>query len=326
MGRMINIFDLSVGMSGNRLITDRPHRDGSPVRRNYSDAPKEMLDPVGSHVEDKSTVKEPRRGSPNKKSSGTPMKMLIAQEMSKDTEPKRKPHNVVARLMGLDTLPAQQPSRNAQRSFPEVHPHDSYTQSRMMRHQSQENGLEDDIHSGSYTSLEQGDYRDVYEVQHQSSRINHFKDQSPRKGISNEIPNEKKMALVRQKFVEAKRLSTDEKLRQSKEFQDALEVLSSNRDLFLRFLQEPSSLLSKHLHELQSVAQPPQTKRITVLKPSKTVEMNGLAGLDFGNEKQTKTQYQAPEMNQWDSNEKNKPCWSQELSHQRTEVTLNIQE
>ncbi|KAK1283915.1 hypothetical protein QJS10_CPB21g00191 [Acorus calamus] len=315
MGRMINIFDLSVGMSGNRLITDRPHRDGSPVRRNYSDAPKEMLDPVGSHVEDKSTVKEPRRGSPNKKSSGTPMKMLIAQEMSKDTEPKRKPHNVVARLMGLDTLPAQQPSRNAQRSFPED---DEASESG--------NGLEDDIHSGSYTSLEQGDYRDVYEVQHQSSRINHFKDQSPRKGISNEIPNEKKMALVRQKFVEAKRLSTDEKLRQSKEFQDALEVLSSNRDLFLRFLQEPSSLLSKHLHELQSVAQPPQTKRITVLKPSKTVEMNGLAGLDFGNEKQTKTQYQAPEMNQWDSNEKNKPCWSQELSHQRTEVTLNIQE
>ncbi|KAF5959438.1 hypothetical protein HYC85_000647 [Camellia sinensis] len=52
------------------------------------------------------------------------------------------------------------------------------------------------------------------------------------------------MALVRQKFIEAKRLATDEKLRQSKQFQDVLEVLSSNKDLFVKFLQEPNSLFS----------------------------------------------------------------------------------
>ena len=54
---------------------------------------------------------------------------------------------------------------------------------------------------------------------------------------------EKKMALVRQKFMEAKRLSTDERLRQSKEFQDALEVLSSNKDLLLKILQEPNTFI-----------------------------------------------------------------------------------
>ncbi|GJQ93105.1 hypothetical protein Tco_0004244, partial [Tanacetum coccineum] len=43
------------------------------------------------------------------------------------------------------------------------------------------------------------------------------------------------MALVRETFMEAKRLSTDEKLRQSKQFEDALEFLSSNKDVFLKF-------------------------------------------------------------------------------------------
>lgn len=28
LGRMVNLFDLSAGMTGNRLLTDKPHRDG----------------------------------------------------------------------------------------------------------------------------------------------------------------------------------------------------------------------------------------------------------------------------------------------------------
>lgn len=28
LGRMVNLFDLSSGITGNRLLTDKPHRDG----------------------------------------------------------------------------------------------------------------------------------------------------------------------------------------------------------------------------------------------------------------------------------------------------------
>lgn len=28
LGRMVNLFDLSVGTTGSRLLTDKPHRDG----------------------------------------------------------------------------------------------------------------------------------------------------------------------------------------------------------------------------------------------------------------------------------------------------------
>lgn len=29
LGRMVNLFDLSSGFSGNKLLTDKPHRDGN---------------------------------------------------------------------------------------------------------------------------------------------------------------------------------------------------------------------------------------------------------------------------------------------------------
>ncbi|CAA7390613.1 unnamed protein product [Spirodela intermedia] len=210
MGGMINIFSSSAGMAGTKMLTDRPHRDGSlPARR----------------------------------SGGTPMKMLIAHEMSKETENKQKPPGVVARLMGLDALPAQQPAASPQGEA-------------LVRGQ-QEKSAQQDV------------CKDVYEVWPQQPQPSYCRDQQL------PLPSEKRMDLVRQKFMEAKRLATDQRLLQSKEFQDALEVLSSNRDLFLKFLEEPNSLFSHHLQELQGSPEAmaaPQTKRITVLKPSKSVE------------------------------------------------------
>ncbi|XP_056844800.1 uncharacterized protein LOC108808119 [Raphanus sativus] len=79
----------------------------------------------------------------------------------------------------------------------------------------------------------------------------------------------KKLDLVRRKFMEAKRLVTDDKLHGSKEFQEALQVLSSNKDLFVELLQESNSFLSHDLSDFQPVSPHPDAKRITVLRPSK---------------------------------------------------------
>ena len=81
---------------------------------------------------------------------------------------------------------------------------------------------------------------------------------------------------------------TDEKLRQTKEFQDALEVLSSNRELFLKFLEEPNSTFSQHLYNFQSLSLPPEKKRITVLRPSKMVDKEKFAGIGKKGDRQTK--------------------------------------
>ncbi|KAL4558603.1 hypothetical protein LXL04_036804 [Taraxacum kok-saghyz] len=180
----------------------------------------------------------------------TPIKTLIAQEMSKEDDCKQSPSNLVAKLMGLDALP---PQHHQQPVSPPFRHHSRHSRSHS-------ESLLELSHQSRHEITEE--CKDVYEIWQQHGNNNN----------NNYSNNNNKMALIREKFMEAKRLSTDEKLRQSKQFQDALEVLSSNKDLFLKFLQEPDSLFSQHLYNLQSLPPPPDSRRITVLRPSKLVD------------------------------------------------------
>lgn len=174
-------------------------------------------------------VQDLRNGGVN----GTPMKMLLEQEMSKEIEFKLGSTNLVAKLMGLDSFPQTQPAPR------------SNSNPRLKR------------------SLSHGEYKDVYEIWQKSDELSNGVE-----GLS-----KKKLDIVREKFLEAKRLVTDDKLRHSKEFQEAMEVLSSNKELFLEFLQESNNLFSHHLHSFQSTVPqtPEKSTRITILKPSKTI-------------------------------------------------------
>lgn len=303
LGRMVNLFDLSTGISGNRLLTDKPHRDGAMLSRSRSDVARIMTSPNADQIEDKPVVSELRRTSSNKNANGTPMKALIAQEMSKEVESKHNRPNVVAKLMGLDALPLQQSSSAAQRSHSKGYSRHSLSHSSIpvdcweQDHVFLDNQMQSEVNK----CQEQNECKDVYEIWQQSQRTSYSRDSSMQKGRCNENISETKMALVRQKFMEAKRLATDEKLRQSKEFQDALEVLSTNRDLFLRFLQEPNSLFSQQLYDLQTIPQPPETKRITVLKPSKVVD-DKFEGSGEKSDKQAKNPTQMVQATGWEKN------------------------
>lgn len=315
LGRMVNLFDLSTGIAGNRLLTDKPHRDGAMLSRSQSDVARILTSPPhADQIEDKPVVSELRRTSSNKNANGTPMKTLIAQEMSKEVESKHNRPNVVAKLMGLDALPPLHSRSAAQRSHSKGYsrhslshsstPVDCWEQDRVF--------LDNRTQSEVNKCQEQNECKDVYEIWQQSQRTSYSRDSSMQKGRCNENISEAKMALVRQKFMEAKRLATDEKLRQSKEFQDALEVLSTNRDLFLRFLQEPNSLFSQQLYDLQTTP-PPETKRITVLRPSKVVD-DKYEGSGEKSDKQVKNPTQVVQATGW---ERNSPVYSPVCSNQK---------
>ncbi|KAH6771290.1 hypothetical protein C2S52_016093 [Perilla frutescens var. hirtella] len=267
LGRMVNLFELNIGVSPNRLLTDKPHRDGSPVSRSRSDV--SSMSPSLDQIEEKVIVSEYTNTFTNKKTNVTPMKMLIAQEMCREVDSRRTPPNLVAKLMGLDSLPQQEPTSAMPRSHFKGHPrcHSEIP----MSNWEQQNGF--------FHYVEPDEYKDVYEIWQQSKKFTH-------KGRYEETTKDKKMAFVRQKFVEAKRLSMDGKLRQSKQFQDALEVLNSNKDLFLKCLQEPNSVFSQQLYDLQSIPPPPETKRITVLRPSKLAGSHNVARAGNREEKQ----------------------------------------
>lgn len=190
----------------------------------------------------------------------TPMKLLLAEEMSKEVEYRRRSPSVIAKLMGLDALPTQQPVHRQQKKV------SNRCSQRMESVRFQEQSPSH--YSFQKNSTEKHQFKDVFEVMESSNAAKHSS-QLVQKGMETSKPTDTKMDFIRKKFTDAKRLSTDENLRQSKEFHDALEALNSNKDLLLRFLQEPDSLFNKHLHNLNVVPTSPQPSHIRVSNPTR---------------------------------------------------------
>ncbi|KAH0456170.1 hypothetical protein IEQ34_014077 [Dendrobium chrysotoxum] len=220
--------------------------------------------------------------------------MLIAQEWSSAFESKETSPGVVAKLMGLSKLPIQQKVQTSKRKLQEIDSHDSLNRSSQDYWLPKECSCNHQMHYRSECCMHEK-CKDVYKVkQYLSSNgqvKNHYlQHEDCHDNLQHEDCHDnlmdKRMALVHEKFIIAKRLATNKRLIQSKEFKDALEVLSSNKDLFLRFLEEPNSLISKQLEEIQQIISlGSQTKRITVLKPTtsfdsdhdKSMSKNGCA-------------------------------------------------
>ncbi|XP_010253349.1 PREDICTED: uncharacterized protein LOC104594654 isoform X2 [Nelumbo nucifera] len=196
-----------------------------------------------------------------KQAGGTPMKKLLAEELSKEVESRRRTPSVIARLMGLDALPSPHPVHKQQKKFSQT-----YLQRRASIG-SNEKTPPYEAPSLRLGTNDQQEFKDVFEVL-EASKVAKKTNLIFQKEKAHVKQRDEKMALIRENFMDAKRLSTDEKLQHSMEFQDALEVLDSNKDLLLKFLQEPDSLFTKHLHDLQSVPPAQLSAHVTILKPS----------------------------------------------------------
>ncbi|CAL5415857.1 unnamed protein product [Camellia sinensis] len=171
--------------------------------------------------------------SSSRRVTSTPTKKLLVEEMSNETESKRRPSSVIARLMGLDELPPQQPLHRQ--------------------------------HKGK-DSMAQQECNDKYEVL-ETSKVE--RSSYPTKRTTNSKLSEAEMAFIQQKFMAAKCLSTNVKLHNSKEFCDMLDMLDANKDLLIKFLQQPDSLFTKHLVDLQGVALRSKCSHMANVDPSK---------------------------------------------------------
>ncbi|KAJ6804809.1 uncharacterized protein M6B38_184870 [Iris pallida] len=245
-----------IGGLGRKTIGVPPHL--SPARRadvegndqfrrriNYSKITSDSSSSNGSCIEEKSFTSD----SQQRKACGRPIKALIHEEMLREKETRRSSPSVIAKLMGLDTLPPAQVLDKQQKD---------------MRSYSRRTTYAEDISHRRRNSEQE--FKDVFEIK-DSLKVEKNRNQPP--GAPWSKRNETDVAFIKQKFMEAKRLSTDETLQNSKEFNDALEVLDSNKDLFLQFLQEPNSLFTKHLNDLKCFSPSPRESRITILRSSK---------------------------------------------------------
>ncbi|XVF10588.1 hypothetical protein REPUB_Repub07fG0195300 [Reevesia pubescens] len=95
--------------------------------------------------------------------------------------------------------------------------------------------------------------------------------------------NEAVEAFVSRKLTDGVNLSRNEVVNRSTNFIDALEILNSNKELFMKLLQDPNSLLVKHIQDLrdsQAKKKQPQSSskaKISQCQPKEAGECEGPA-------------------------------------------------
>ncbi|URE07599.1 hypothetical protein MUK42_19296 [Musa troglodytarum] len=201
----------------------------------------------------------------SKKAAEIPMKEAIDEE-----EDIRCPApSLVARLMGLDTLPSSVrewknmedcckaiTSKSTSVNCICIHPNDR---------------------SQFRSTDEKQVFKDVFEVTETSKIKKHWNHTNSRKMLGCR-GNEAGMDPTNQNFRDAKCLSNHDLLQNGKTFNDAFEVSDLSKDLFLELLQDPNSFLAKHNVDLRHSPLSPHRSKITVLKPSKSIKHRSSEG------------------------------------------------
>ncbi|CAN7128428.1 unnamed protein product [Brassica rapa subsp. narinosa] len=237
----MNRYRVSEHSSRDRLASPLPTSPQGKKQTHKLKSPRSSSPEFHSfHFEKALSENKLHQDSAHQTKTGLPMKSLLAQEMSKQTEPKRRSPSIIARLMGLDVLPPQSSSHRQQKPV----------------ENQQGSSCDGNKSLARRSSKEEQKFKDVFEVL-DAKRAEGNGNLYHQGRVKAANLTQAEMAFIRQKFMEAKRLSTDEKLRHSKEFNDALEALDSNKDLLLKFLQQPDSLFTKHLHDLQTTPHKP---------------------------------------------------------------------
>ncbi|CAM0907412.1 unnamed protein product [Alopecurus aequalis] len=198
-----------------------------------------------------------------KRAGGTPMKMLIDDEVSRDVTARHTSPGIVGRLMGLDLMPSSgvhsQDTRNGSRSQG-MSPGSCSDKSGNC---SDKYALCGDVPCRTSTD-EIPEFKDVFEVM-DATRM---KNRNRNTCSGHDKANSADLSFVRQKFMDAKRLSTDESFQRSSEFNNALEALVSNKDVLMEILQESNDVAASDLSGLRC-SPSSGVNRITLLKPSR---------------------------------------------------------
>ncbi|CAL0299609.1 unnamed protein product [Lupinus luteus] len=215
----------------------------------------------GDGVADKDSFSFKFGWKSSKQQSGTPIKKLIAEEMTGETESKRRSPGVVARLMGLDGLPFQQSTNKQHKGSSENHlQRATQLEKNRCRGTSYDGGR-----SSRRSSKDQQEFKDVFEVS-DIAKVESYR--YSMQGSSDLKITNAEMSFIEQKFMDAKRLATFQDLQSSKDFLDTLEVLDSNKDLLLKYFKQPDSLFKKHLNDLQAAPSESRLGHVEAIKLS----------------------------------------------------------
>ncbi|CAN6353547.1 unnamed protein product [Urochloa humidicola] len=236
-------------------------------KRGFKRAKKAMLPPMDAPRGEDNL----REGFSNK-SNVIPVK----KEAPKQVEFTHCSPGIVARLMGLDTVP--RPKKVLDRCQSDIH-------ANLQRHLS---GVVQEVACASsgdqpcnVSSGELPALKDVFEVTEMENMATHelLQPQNEEQYLRN---LEADLEFVRQKFLDAKRLATDEGHRNSKEFSEALDILHSKKDAFLEILEENKTAMSGfsgHILSCSGLQCSPHTSSTTAAESSDQEILCSMAGV-----------------------------------------------
>ncbi|CAN1142833.1 hypothetical protein LINPERHAP2_LOCUS13280 [Linum perenne] len=240
---------------------NRQSDNGKNQKQRNSSIPSSESNPRGGETADEDLFKRELGSMYSNEVVGTPIKRLLAEEMSREMESKISSPTIIAKLMGLDGMPSQPHfHRQESRSL------ENFTKRTVLAGKSQRSAAPSSRRPSRWSSREEQQFKDVYEVLESSKQ----RVESSLSG--NPQITQAEMSFIQQKCMIAQRLSTKGKLRNSKEFHNAIEDLNSNQDLLLRFLEQPDSMFTKRLHELHGASPSSHCDQTSDMKVSRSQE------------------------------------------------------
>ncbi|CAK7325609.1 unnamed protein product [Dovyalis caffra] len=176
--------------------------------------------------------------------------------MSTETKPDQITGSVIAKLMGLDELPPQQPIQKKQRVLSENY---------LQRVSSIGVREKHSVHNSCRLSgEEQKDYSEVFQIlETLKSRKRHS--MSVAKNKIRSSSSGAKLMFTSEEFKQLTDVSKDTRLQSSKECHDAQEVIDSKTDNFPKYFQGPE--FNKKANNLQDIPRLSRSERISVVKP-----------------------------------------------------------
>lgn len=187
------------------------------------------------------------------------MKMHLEHELITEDQSGYTPPSLVARLMGLDTLPKRQVDTSSSKKKQEC-------RSTMF-------GVEETFPKLLHESEL---FRNTMPCKDEQRLKEVVSDTYHGRNCNESDEDDYNVAFERQACIETRCLTSDESLAGPEESE--VEILKSNKDLFLEFLRQPNSSFSQPLNEMPALP-PCGMTRITVLKPTKTADTNNFPGM-----------------------------------------------
>ncbi|XP_024517907.1 uncharacterized protein LOC9636621 isoform X1 [Selaginella moellendorffii] len=262
----MHLFDFNETLSGKRLPDDRRIALDYQMDKLYKgrDSPKSR-----AKREEGETTRTNSR-TPDKKMNFVHggSEYVLKAHSGRDMD--FRPPNVVARLMGLDTLPNESvPAKQAKKKGG-----DQVTPKQAVEKQSRR---QNEFKQAPPVATVVLPVQESYYVEDKAKFNRPRGSDNKKRGAARELPDvfeieemkrqlALKQMLVREKLNEATRLLTGEKLsdkrwlaanqqlNQSKEFLDAIDFFQTNRDAFLKYVEDQDSVLGKHIEKTPGVA------------------------------------------------------------------------